>query len=198
MKITNSKLMNDTNVERLKRLPESYMSAMETIVDQLDKDWRNKIVTEKYISELLDMFEQAIKEGKKVTDVCGSDIVAFGKKYQEEHDYREVEASTNAKIMNRLIVYNLLLILVPCLKGFHFSIMSVIMLAIGFVAMMAYFYLKTKLYKDAKLNMSFVSIQTLLALAIPYIIPVHSLVIFLGVSASDYLYMLVCGGKHNA
>lgn len=197
MKI-NSKFVNDNNVERLKRLPEPFISAMETIVDQLDKDWRNKIVTEKYISELCDMFEEAIKEGKTVRDVCGDDVVAFGKKYQSERDYREIEASANDKIINRLLCYNLLLILSPYVKGFDFTnIMNLILLGIGFIALIVYFYLKTKLFREANLNLVFVILQTIVAIVLPYILPIHVFIVFFLVSISDYAYVWLANGKNK-
>lgn len=63
------------NEKRAKALPDEYRKAYENIRNYL---WGTSgIVTIDPLVSLVDLLEEAAADGKKVTDVTGSDVVAF-------------------------------------------------------------------------------------------------------------------------
>ncbi len=114
MQVNMDKYKNIGNAEmqeRVQTLRNDFGIALETIVDSLDKDWQNRIVYPRYAVLLCDLFEEAIKEGKSVEDVCGSDIKAYAKEFQATYDFRELEASNVSQVINKVIMFNIFLAL---------------------------------------------------------------------------------------
>lgn len=111
----------DDNMERVKRLPDEYITAMEIIVDHLDKDWKNKLVHGKYVAYLCDMFEEALAQGKTVEQLLGNDIVAYAEKFQKEIDFRDLEPTFYNTLTNTFLAGNVLFL-------FGFNMMNPIIL----------------------------------------------------------------------
>lgn len=109
MDISKMKLNVDENIERVAELPEEYIKAVEDIVGFLDPDWRNKLVYNKYIAYLCNVFEDAIKKGLSVEEVIGSDRKAYAEKIQKELKFMDIEPTDTNRIVNFLIVLDFIM-----------------------------------------------------------------------------------------
>lgn len=113
----------EDNTTRVAKLPEEYIAAMETIVDNLDKDWKNKVVNAKYVAYLCDLFEDAVSHGKSVNQVIGDDPIAYARKLQSEVDFRDLEPTQYNKLTNTFLSANLIFL-------FAFNFMNPIVAAL--------------------------------------------------------------------
>ncbi len=166
---------HDEVMQRLDALPESYIVAIEKIIDQLDKDWQNRIIYNKYISLLCDMFEEAIANNQVVEDVCGDDIIAFAIKFQAEHDFRELEPTDFTKTTNYILIYNLILIfsiislvapIAQIMKEGTLSLESIIFLVIGGIVAAISLLLKSNLFKKRNINVSNLSVSLIIGVIV--------------------------------
>lgn len=117
MSINKKGLVVDENIDRVAKLPEEYVTAVENVVDNLDDDWKNKLVYSKYITYLCDVFEDAVGKGLKVEDVIGSDYKAYADKIQKELNYMDVEPTAQNKIINYMLVLDFIMYIGMTLFG---------------------------------------------------------------------------------
>ena len=162
----------DDNVERVSRLPEEYILAVEEIVDSFDKDWRNRIVYGQYINHLCDLFEPAIAAGKSVEEVVGSDRKAFAKKLEEELNFRNVEPTKQNKVVNYLIVFDFLLYI--GLSTFNLGIaninkletLDIVLLVIGVIFIVISFFMKLKKMKEINMKLTILPVEYIVSIVI--------------------------------
>lgn len=188
---TADQISYDETKKRLENLPERYMIAVEEIVDNLDKDWQNRVIYTKYLSKLCDIFEDAQAHNLSVEDVCGDSIKAYARKFQEEHDFRELDATDFSKVLNHVLLCNGVLVFsaITLLNPFSelyeknsLSTQSVIFLIIGLIVATIACLLKSKFYKQYNLAVTHL-IVSILALV--------SMVVLGTVSAQGNIYLFV-------
>ncbi len=167
-------LDNDVVMKRLEQLPDAYGIAVETIVDRLDKDWQNRVIYTKYVALLCDIFEEAIQNGQSVEDVCGSDIIAYAKQFQANHDFRELEATDFSKLINKILLFNVIFVMssfilyTPITELMYkpFSMLYVGFIVIGLFVFIAGIVLKYNYFMKQKLPTSHVFITMIINIAV--------------------------------
>ncbi len=175
MNLEQKKYGLDDNIERVSRLPEEYILAVEEIVDSLDKDWRNRIVYGKYINYLCDLFEEAIAQGKHVDEVVGTDRKAFAKKLEDEMDFRDVEPTKQNKVVNFLVVIDFFLYL--GLSTFNLGVtnigdmqtLDVVLLVFGIVVIGVTFFLKFKKFSELNMNPAILAVEFVASVALLFV-----------------------------
>lgn len=165
----------DDNVERVSRLPEEYILALEEIVDSFDKDWRNRIVYGKYINYLCDLFEDAIAKGKHVEEVVGADRKAFARQLEQELKFGDVKPTKQNKVVNFLIVLDFILYI--GLSTFNLGVakiakletLDIILLVIGVVLIIFVFFMKLKKFNEIKMKPFLLIVEYILSLTILFV-----------------------------
>ena len=94
----------EDNIERMSKLPEEYIKAIEDITDSLSKDWKNKLISAKYISYLCDVFEKAIVDGKSAQEAMGMDPFSYAKWMEKELDLVDVEPTVVSSLLNIVVI----------------------------------------------------------------------------------------------
>lgn len=185
-------------IQRVARLPEPYLTALEQITDELSKDLMNRLVQTMYVDDLCTRFEKAIEEGKTVEEVVGEDIPAFVKEYQKEVDYREskpsdVNQNTNALLLIDFASYvGMGALLGPCAtlvnNSSEFQGGDTIALVIGVVVLAVSFFFKFKQYKKSRTNLLVLPIQIAIFLLVCYFMHftmISSLIVFIAFIVTD-------------
>ncbi|NBL00202.1 MAG: DUF1048 domain-containing protein, partial [Erysipelotrichia bacterium] len=161
MSVNEKKINVDENVERIAALPEEYVKAVEDVVGNLDPDWRNKLVYNKYIAYLCDVFEDAVKKGLSVNEVIGDDRKAYADKIQAELKFMDITPTNKNKITNYLIIFDFIMYIGMSVfslgaKNFsHAQTMDYVLMAIGAIVMFACMMMKLVKVKAMK-NMAII------------------------------------------
>lgn len=177
-------------IQRVSRLPEPYLTALEQITDELQKDIMNRLVQTMYVDELCTRFEAAIAEGKSVEELVGTDIPAFVEEYQKEVDFRDAtpsEANQNTNLlmlMNFMIYLGLSSLLSPCTKLFiekaSLNTLDMMLLGFGFILLVVSFILKFKQYKKSGINIFVLVGQIIVLVLVLYFLQFDIVTTFIG------------------
>lgn len=87
------------NEKRAKRLPKEYSDAYKEIKSYL---WNTGMLTVEPLVPLVDMFEEAAANGKRVTEITGQDVAAFADELlRGERSYKAQQSKKLNKKLNK-------------------------------------------------------------------------------------------------
>lgn len=170
--MTNKKVFDgnaNKNVERVSKLPEEYILAIEEIVDSFDRDWRNRIVYGQYIDYLCDVFEEAIAQGKSVDEVIPSDRKAYAKQLEEELNFKKVEPTKHNTIINYLIIADFIIYVGLTIFSngtTAFATNDIMFYVLGMLVILGSYFFKYKKAKSIEMKTSFIAVQYIVSLSI--------------------------------
>lgn len=169
--------INEKNMQRMMQLPDAYGAAIEEIMDNMDKDWQNRVVFSRYIADLCTIMEDGFKAGKSVEEITGKDIKAFARQFQEKVDYREVDATPLQKHINYLMAWDFLVFIgitpirfaITNFVGGDTATIDYLFLAFGVICIALSFFMKAKRYQIIHLPFLLLAIQLIGIVAIGFI-----------------------------